>query len=522
MPNWLFSSVISTDVLPTRQNSTTYTVGDLVYYPYTDSVLLCTSGGTSGTSDTFLIGLYYTGRPTTYTESGSTVAWEAVTGRAAYGWPGCIRSADVLLASKYTYPYGVGNGPISGTSNLQAHGGNKEEILVDSRSDFTYPIDLVTYTVLRSADIADSSYLFGAIWRVFRVVQGRGVLEGFDIRIEGLVVFQNVWLVLRDCIFDTTSGVLSKFSSARLTMHSCTIRVAYVETETYNTVVSGGSLPQVGRHEYNNCTIDIANATKLFNIYAPDSYGNYYIADVRSDALIEFTACTFLPAPGASLIHDNPRWPTVLRLVQCVGLRRDLLPNRYLPPHVAWSIDIIGGEVDGIYDPLFYGKYTAQYTLEKSYTVFRVVGATDGATVPHTLRLETSHYLAPAVYTARVYEVFSPVDTSGYYEVSAHLLIPADMLYTSDNLWIEASSIADSHSDSRSAVSFLSSKDECAANQPFSVSGESWVAPVGYLGVKYTTIIYCAALSSIATSFFCALPDSTVYVCPKIDVVAIP
>lgn len=437
---------------PTIARSTAYSVGNYVLGT-ANSVLRCVQAGTTASGSWQITNYALTPDDTTFpTNTDGSVIWRDVTGNSFYGWAAAVRDITRLQYSSV----------VSGGATARPALIGSRKVLVDSNSSFTsvgrffrkyenvaeftgaygytdvgldHPNNYVEFV---SVDRASPSYAYlrGADWTLTNYISGQAYIRGFDIVVSGPVLLnqdyqlntRNLCLVwFSDCTLDLTAGRFTAKEHARIVVDQTAEGPAQILVTFENTPISlgnGNYIELSGKHVYDGVTFSRSDRAVTFP--AAQTY-----------AVPEFIGCTFSGMPAYPLFDLRQIGYRRIRMEQCVGLVDAHLPSHFDYDVRPYVLEVIGGALNAVIDPLRYLVRSNKHQLTKQATYYRVSGAVDAAGVRHAHEVVTSPLLSPGKDVAEVFRTMVTVPDPGYYRVSVKCALPTGSNPTAAELWCD-------------------------------------------------------------------------------------
>jgi hypothetical protein len=222
---------------------------------------------------------------------------------------------------------------------------------------------------------------------------------------------------------------------------------------------------------------------------------------------IDFKGCDLSGIPTEAILFDLFRVTASggITMEECTGFSRSQLPDISKMPYSRYTIDVVGGTMDGEYDPFRYLRISDMYIRERVRDVYRYSSPKYIGVHRVSDRCETSRYMSPKQEFAVVTDFQIPV-TSGLQKLTMYLLLPEEP--DRDSLWVDIS-----YPGEGSNVGFSSSREV----DMLSLSAVDWVGGDG-VPYEFSFFVNAGSGGNVLISLYAAWPDKVFYVCPNITV----
>ena len=338
-------------------------------------------------------------------------------------------------------------------------------------------------------------------------IGGLGYVEGFILDILAPARFSGTtrtvsYLWLHDCDFLIREAVdTAIIGRANVISRTPTTEAIYVDiyfTASNIELWDSGSFSICGRFCFEECTL-------VRSVDRPFFY-----------ALCGITHLTLTASDFSQVSQDTPLYAIAttcpylhIKFDNCTGLVSTHVPRIDSAAGTSYLVEIIGGELDGEYDPHRYIAYTESYTMvvtSETYPYSSLTAPTGGLT---SIRYETTDWLEEGFSFCQLHR-FNSWSEAGVVRVAVELLLPAGTTTSLDSLWFDCGVCgADS-------VEVWSSK---TAQTPFVLDEESvWVNSDGAVAYTCSGIFRQAFPGTITATLYCAIPNTTIHVRPNLDI----
>jgi len=342
---------------------------------------------------------------------------------------------------------------------------------------------------------------FGAVYRINHTgpAQGYAYIDGFIVEVRAALFFSsgtqgrnvaNLWF--EDCVMEVYDAPVYCTSQT-----PALISVVFSRS-TINMYGLGSTFTLAGYFSFEKVVFTSEAPRPTFYLH------NTYFA-------IDFKGCDFsgLPQQQTFVQCRSTTGGGKIRVEECRGLTTAMLPDNLIFSKGVWSVEIIGGELDGVRDAFREIKITDTYTKYRVREVYRRSSARQLDNSSVSDRYTTTSFLKAKSVFADVFEAQILVGV-GAHEVSLHMLLPVGVSFSPEELWMDISYPSDT--EGRTAI--MSSLDD---NPQFSLeeSGAEWEAPAGYIAMAYKFTCAISFKGNILATLSCAKPNVTFYVCPS-------
>jgi len=194
-----------------------------------------------------------------------------------------------------------------------------------------------------------------------------------------------------------------------------------------------------------------------------------------------------------------------ITLEECRGFSLAQLPNIDTLPYSRYTIDVVGGVMDGEHDIFRYIRISDLYVRERVRDVYRYSSPKYIGGCRVSDKCVTSKYMSPRQEFSVVTDFQIPV-LSGTQKLTMYLMLPE--VPDRDSLWVDIS-----YPGEGVDVGFSSSREV----DMISLSSAVWVGGEG-TPYELSFIIDAGDRGNVLVSLYAAWPDKVFYVCPNIDV----